>query len=227
MQKELWEQEYGSHEHYSSSRTEKPSRALTKFFTTYGAELKPGKALDLGCGKGRNAVFLAKLGYKVVASDIVQSALESGRAFAERNDVANEITFIHQSSADPFQYSDGEFDLIIDMLSFHLLDATERAAYVQEVKRLLKPGGRYVFYTIPFDSPFSQKLLETSPGPEAHSYVIPETGMIEKAFTQKELEDIFSPLVLMDIETISFEDEVWGTVSEFQFYIGHFKKEAV
>ena len=41
--------------------------------------------MDIGCGEGKDAVFLARNGYKVTAFDIAESGLAKGRELAERN----------------------------------------------------------------------------------------------------------------------------------------------
>src|SRR5437763_4390638 len=53
-----------------------------RFLVQEAGSLAPGRALDLGCGEGRNALWLAGLGWRVTAVDFSQVALERGRAVA-------------------------------------------------------------------------------------------------------------------------------------------------
>lgn len=53
-----------------------------RFVAELAGPLRPGKALDLACGEGRNAVWLAARGWTVVAADFSTAALERGRGLA-------------------------------------------------------------------------------------------------------------------------------------------------
>lgn len=56
------------------------------------ADLAPGRALDLGCGEGGDAVYLAKTGWQVTASDVAPTPLERTRRHAEESGVADQIS---------------------------------------------------------------------------------------------------------------------------------------
>lgn len=82
----FWEEIY---EKASSQTSGRPSAILERF-----AKDRPvGHALELGCGKGDDAVWLARQGWTVTAVDISETALGYARANAERHDVENKITF--------------------------------------------------------------------------------------------------------------------------------------
>jgi 2-polyprenyl-3-methyl-5-hydroxy-6-metoxy-1,4-benzoquinol methylase len=53
--------------------------------------LKPGKALDLGCGYGRAAIYLARHGWSVDAIDFIPQAIERARLNAEEAEVSGQI----------------------------------------------------------------------------------------------------------------------------------------
>jgi len=98
--------------------------------------LAPGKALDLACGTGRDAVALASLEWDVVAADILPDALDRGRALASRYlvDRAGSITW---READ-LRCVDAELGDGYDLVSaffYYAPGIVERAA------RLLRPGG--------------------------------------------------------------------------------------
>lgn len=58
-----------------------------RFLVAEAAELPPGRALDLACGSGRNAVWLAQQGWSVVAADFSDVAIEQARALAAERGV--------------------------------------------------------------------------------------------------------------------------------------------
>lgn len=106
------------------------------FLEEIAPRLTPGTALDVGCGSGRDAVYLASLGWRVVALDILPDALERGRELAERylaDPGAIEWTPADVRRASP----DGMFDLLVMFAFLHrplLARAAER----------LRPGGALV-----------------------------------------------------------------------------------
>lgn len=74
------------------------------------AQLQPGRSLDLGCGTGGDAIWLASLGWQVTAVDLSAAALEQGRAHAADAGVGDRITW-EQHDFD-VSFPTGEFDLV-------------------------------------------------------------------------------------------------------------------
>jgi SAM-dependent methyltransferase len=95
--------------------------------------VRPGRALDLGCGPGRNASHLAAAGFEVDAVDLSPVAIEWGR---ERADVR----FI---CGDAFTLDLDEYDLVYDSGCFHHLPPHRRVSYLALLDRCLKPGGHF------------------------------------------------------------------------------------
>lgn len=60
------------------------------------AGLEPGKALDVGCGEGADAIWLARQGWRVTAVDFAQAALDKGEAEAQRQGVAEMISWVRE-----------------------------------------------------------------------------------------------------------------------------------
>ncbi|KAF6251685.1 S-adenosyl-L-methionine-dependent methyltransferase [Scenedesmus sp. NREL 46B-D3] len=134
------------------------------------AAFKPpaaGSVLELGCGTGASAVWLARQGYHVSAVDVVQAALDAaaGKAAAAGLPV-NNPRFIQQDimqlcSCDSSQPSNtssstsggsswGSFDLIYDCQVYHALvkdDSAAQAKLPQLLHGLLKPGGLLLMLT--------------------------------------------------------------------------------
>jgi SAM-dependent methyltransferase len=100
--------------------------------------LRPGTALDLGCGNGRNAIFLARQGFVVKGVDYSQKAIDWATERATDADVA--LPFHCQSVFD-FAYDAGTYDLIYDSGCFHHLPPHRRLGYAELVTSALKPGG--------------------------------------------------------------------------------------
>ena len=109
------------------------------------AKLKPGRALDLGCGYGRAAIYLARLGWKVDGVDFVAQAIQGARIRAEQADVSERATFYH-TSVTQLDFLEGQYDLALDVGCAHGLNAPELRDYYQQLVRLLKPGGFFLLF---------------------------------------------------------------------------------
>ncbi|URN11947.1 class I SAM-dependent methyltransferase [Streptomyces radiopugnans] len=116
----------------------KPDESLVSYLDR--GLVVPGRALDLGCGPGRNAVHLASAGFEVDAVDLSPQAL----AWAEER--AREAgAGIRFHLGDAFALAEdelrGPYDLICDSGCFHHLPPHRRVSYLALVERVLAPGG--------------------------------------------------------------------------------------
>lgn len=94
----------------------------------------PGRALDVGCGRGRYTPLLAHLGWQVVGLDYVPAAVDAGRAGA-----ASGVTYVVGDVTD-LSPDLGRFDFFLDVGCFQGLDAQQRTAYALGVTALAAPG---------------------------------------------------------------------------------------
>jgi SAM-dependent methyltransferase len=99
----------------------------------------PGRALDVACGEGRTAVWLAKRGWSVRAVDFSAVGVEKGRSRA-----AAEGVDVEWDVADVVTADLGEGYDLVAVLYLHLPEA-EEAAVIRSCARALAPGGRLVF----------------------------------------------------------------------------------
>ncbi len=107
-----------------------------------GGKVKPGKAIDFGCGTGNESIFLATRGFKVTGVDISENAITLARRNAEQINV--DCTFIVASVLEiPINQ---KYDFVLDRACFHFLDPSERQQYIDEVRSLLKPSGMFLLF---------------------------------------------------------------------------------
>lgn len=125
-----WDERYASAERIWSGQ---PNAALVAEV----ADLTPGTALDVGCGEGADAVWLAQRGWQVTGLDISGVALDRGRAWASENGV--EVTWLKSGLLEA-GLAAGSFDLVVVM--YPPLPRTPDAVVERALADLVAPGGR-------------------------------------------------------------------------------------
>jgi SAM-dependent methyltransferase len=129
MEREDWDRRYGGTE---LLWTAEPNR----FVAAELRDLPPGRALDLGCGEGRNAVWLAERGWRVTAVDFSAVALDKGRGLAQARGVGVDWVLEDLRGYRP---EPAAYDLVL-VAYLHLLPA-ERAAVLRGAAAALARHG--------------------------------------------------------------------------------------
>jgi SAM-dependent methyltransferase len=134
---EWWDQFYVDRSRAVPFFAAKPDENLVSYLEE--GLLVPGRALDLGCGPGRNAIWLARAGFTVDAIDLSPAAIawateRAGEADAEVSFHCGSIF----SAAPP-----GPYDLIYDSGCLHHLAPHRRISYLALLNRILRPGGYF------------------------------------------------------------------------------------
>jgi len=112
------------------------------------AEARP-RALEIGCGTGVGACFLAQRGFRVDAIDLIPDAIEIAREVAAERQL--DINFRVQDVCDLSPRGD-QYDLIVDSYCLQaIVFDEERARMFAAVKARLRPGGYYLVSTAMFD----------------------------------------------------------------------------
>ena len=149
-------------------------------------DVKPGRALDVAMGQGRNALYLAKAGWEVTGFDVSSKGLAAARASAERAGV--KIQTVFQGWQD-FDFGTGKWDLIV--MSYAWVP-TNDPAFVKRLVAGLRPDGLLVF----------------------EHFLVNKSGGVPGGPTQNELFKIFSSDLRIrrydDIEAAS----AWSTRSK-------------
>jgi len=148
-------------------------------------EIKPGRALDIGCGRGENAIMLAMSGCDVTGIDLAKDAISDAKAKAIERHVKVNFTVGNVLQMDQF-FTEGEFDIVIDSGLFHVMTDEERPVFARQMHRVLKNGGKYFMLC------FSDK--------ETGEYELP------RRVSKAEIESTFSPLFnIIYIKDVAFD----------------------
>jgi len=132
-------------------------------------------ALDVACGTGTSACFLAKeFGCRVVGADLSEVNLERARRHAEHQGIAARMEF-RLSDAEHLTADDGAFSAVVSECSFCLFPGKPRAA--REMFRVLAPGGRVGITDMAVDR---ARLPEELLGLMAHAACLADARTVEE-----------------------------------------------
>ena len=100
--------------------------------------IKPGKTLDLGCGNGRNSLYLAANGFDVTAWDKNPASIANIESIKAKEGIANLQTAIKDLNALSF---DGEYDFILSTVVLMFLEAQTIPGLIANMQRCTRAGG--------------------------------------------------------------------------------------
>ena len=131
-----WDRQYGQ-----SPGSEKPAGFLQEIFDSDSWQIAPGQALDIACGSGRNALFLAARGFHVTAVDISSVGLEQAAQRAREKSLS--ISW-QQADLESLPLPQTAYDLILN------INYLQRSL-IPQIKSALKGGGFVIFETFLID----------------------------------------------------------------------------
>jgi SAM-dependent methyltransferase len=133
-----------------------PSSQLEKFVDlAIDGQIVSGSAITLGCGIGRETIYLSKKGFDVTGVDFSPTAIKRARRKAAAEGVA--VNFIVDDLTN-LQHISGTFDLVMDFGALNDLSRAARDLYMQNVFPLTKPGGYYVMFSFDRMLPFEEVM---------------------------------------------------------------------
>ncbi|WP_329622011.1 class I SAM-dependent methyltransferase [Streptomyces sp. NBC_01255] len=160
-----------------------------------------GRVLDLGCGPGRNSLYLASLGYEVDAVDLSATAIRWAEERAREAGAAESVRFVcgDAFAAHEPDVLDGPYDLVYDSGCFHHLPPHRRVSYLALLDRVLAPGGHFALTAFAAGEGGMGSEL-----PDADFY---RQGKLDGglAYTDVELRALFADLAEIDVRRMRDE----------------------
>ncbi|MGC3993420.1 MAG: class I SAM-dependent methyltransferase [Propionicimonas sp.] len=154
---EFWDQRYASRAQVWSGRA-------NQVLADVAADLAPGRALDLGCGEGGDALWLASRGWIVAAVDISTIAVERGRAAAVVAGLPSDrITWLARDLAEGVP--DGPFDLVSASFLQSPVELA-REEILRGAAAAVAPGGHLLVVSHAAPPPWATQL-------DGHHHVFP------------------------------------------------------
>jgi SAM-dependent methyltransferase len=189
----FWDTEYTNPSHLKLSDAE--SGDLVKFLRYLERRKRsdivtlPASVLDAGCGNGRNLIFLAReYSLHGIGLDISSAAVAQARRISNTEHLP--IEYHIQSAGAPLPAKDESQKLVLDMMTSHFLNASERIVLRDELWRVLEPGGFLFMKTFLLDDDrHSERLFKDHPGPEPQSYIHPVMGVPEYVYSEADLRE--------------------------------------
>lgn len=194
----FWDAEYREGGHLALSMN--PSEDLEKFVRWLERESGhkflniTTSVLDLGCGNGRNLIWLAEqFSMRGIGYDISKEAISQAERYAHSHNLL--FTLDVRSIVGPIPVPDSSQTLVLDMMTSHFLKSGERTKLIEEIYRILKPGGYFFYKTFLLDEDKNAaRMLEENPTEEERTYIHPKIGVAEHVSTENEIIDAYGSL---------------------------------
>ena len=184
---------------------ETPPKALVELVES--GKVKPCKTIDLGCGTGNYAIYLANKGFNVTGVDISPTAIKIARENAEKKRV--KINFLIADVLGDLDEIKETFDFAYDWGLLHHIFPEKRKKYVENVYRILNPRGKYLSVC------FSEKDPQFG---GSGKYRKTSLGTILYFSSKDELKDLFDPYFnIKELKTIEISGKSAPHVANYVF----------
>lgn len=120
-----------------------PNEVVTRFVAQLIPDKSAGRIIDLGCGEGRDSLWLAAQGYDVTGVDVAAAALDRARSLARAQGLTPR--FLERDVCYLRGLASAHYDVAFNMGCLHMMDdPTDRSRHLKRVFEVLKPGGTLV-----------------------------------------------------------------------------------
>ncbi len=199
-QKRAWDAEHKSPEILHPMDSHDPSSGVQLFGSWLSEHFGSWQlqGLEMGCGKGRNTIWLAQQGARMHAFDFSSVAIEEA---LRRSKIAglHQADFTVHDATTCWPYPDNTFDFVLDCFASTDIESAQGRAFARdEIFRVLRPRGVLLLYTLSTDDEFHREMIAKHPDGEPNSFRHPSNGKFEKVFERRELLEFFPGKVLQE-----------------------------
>lgn len=229
--KEFWNKEYKDPGMFALS--DEVSTDLTKCVRwmqkEYGKDVLRSETfvLDVGCGNGRNLVWLND-NFRVHGAgyDISDEAIRQAQKQADRRQWGSKLTFTVRSLDELLPLADESVDLVIDAMSSHFLKKVERDRFFSELARVLKPQGLLFFKSFYAErDTHTKELLEKFGAGEENAYIHPKLKVYEYVWTDAALTETFDKDFILMHKEASGKHHIKGKPAKRRSVVCYFEKK--
>jgi cyclopropane fatty-acyl-phospholipid synthase-like methyltransferase len=188
-----WDGAYRTNRKIWGRRPSETALAAAKYFSETGIPTAGKRMLDIGCGYGRDAYYLAsQLGVRMTAVDPAATAMEMAKAGAGKGGHPGVDFRVSRFQ----EIADGPYDLIYAANLYQILPWKERKQFPRVVKKLLTPDGLFILGTLSSRDPEHAGKGTAIPG-DVNSWVdktyvhLSDRAELEKAFDFVKIQKLF------------------------------------
>lgn len=206
-QQQAWNNEYQNTQGVPTSTRTEPSSAV-KRLTEYldGHEVTLGKrVIDLGCGIGRNAFYMAQRGFEVTAVDFADNSLKKLEAAKAKRPGGERIVTKHVHLAKRLPFPDNAFDLAMDIVTTTTLVPEELIAFEAELRRIVRPGGLFLTYVLATDDGYLQSV-----NPGQTQTTVKESGITDNYLSADRLRYVYGKWTVLEMDKVGKLDLFYG-----------------
>ncbi len=184
---------------------ETPPDALVELVDS--GKVKPCKTIDLGCGAGNYAIYLASRGFDVTGIDISPAAIKIARENAKKKGAKG--SFLVADVLGDLDEVRETFDFAYDWEMLHHIFPDKRKKYVQNVHKILNPEGKYLSVC------FSEKDPQFG---GSGKYRETKLGTLLYFSSEDELRELFEPYFnIKELKTIEISGKVVNHLANYAF----------
>ena len=189
-----WEQAYAAGGTPDSPR-QTPSEAVVWAWEEMAKHNRPVRhAVDVGCGKGRNSLYLAAKGVEVTALDFAPGAIAQLKKAAEDNGLSDKIRALVYDVTDGWPVEQHGMDLVVDAFCFkHIIGREARMAYKQSLVHALGIRGAYLISFASVGDGYYGRYIVEHNGDGSALAVDPATNLQSVLFTRDHVREFFAP----------------------------------
>jgi ubiquinone/menaquinone biosynthesis C-methylase UbiE len=200
-QQRIWDEEHARPQVLLQMDAREASSGVTKFieFLQRVGVPQGARGIEMGCGKGRNVIWLARKGFEMSGFDFSPSAIAEARRRVQEAGV-DKTQFVVADATQLWPYESNSFDFAINCFATTDIESAKgRAFAVSELYRVLKPGGHLLAYLLSTDDEFHKEMITRFPSEQRNAFHHP-TGKFEKTFDEEELRAVYR-----DFEIVRWE----------------------